>query len=367
MSQIKISVIVPVYNAEKFLSKGLDALIAVKTSALEIILVDDGSTDNSGIICDQYADRDRRIKVVHKVNGGISTARNAGINVATGTHISFLDADDYFDKELFFDLIPVITQYDPDCIDFGYKYINDFQEVTYNMHGMPKMCLFNRHVIKEKILPPLLNLTDSKQNFIFDFSVNKIYKSSILTKYGIRFNEQRRTWEDRLFVVEYLGRCNTFYSMDKCYYNYVSVPNSLSRQFTLAYFDIIIENYKYYAEKFGAQYNFNTQYVWNYWSKAIENMIQRAIKECENKVALKKKVMEILTDEIVRNWFIKRKPNNLYQVINKIVIRKKIGGLVYYNTQFYLGYLQFKSMGSKTKSFLIRCINYIKRKIKSYK
>lgn len=97
LNDIKISIIIPVYNVEKYLNECIDSVISQSYKNLEIILVDDGSLDKSGIICDDYISRDSRIKVVHKENGGLSSARNVGIGIATGEYITFLDSDDYWD------------------------------------------------------------------------------------------------------------------------------------------------------------------------------------------------------------------------------------------------------------------------------
>ena len=92
-----VSIIVPVYNVEKYIKKCVDSLITQTYSNLEIILVNDGSPDNSGKICDEYAQSDSRIKVIHKANGGLSDARNTGIDIAEGQYIFFLDSDDWID------------------------------------------------------------------------------------------------------------------------------------------------------------------------------------------------------------------------------------------------------------------------------
>ena len=96
----QISVVVPIYNVEKYLRKCLDSIVGQTYKNLEVILVDDGSTDTSGKIADEYAERDKRITVIHKENGGLSDARNAGIEIATGTFITFIDSDDYIDREM---------------------------------------------------------------------------------------------------------------------------------------------------------------------------------------------------------------------------------------------------------------------------
>lgn len=100
MNKPLISVIVPVYNVEKFLSRCLNSILAQTYNNLEVILVDDGSTDNSGKICDDYALKDKRIRVIHKQNGGVSSARNMALSVAKGEYIGFVDSDDYIENDM---------------------------------------------------------------------------------------------------------------------------------------------------------------------------------------------------------------------------------------------------------------------------
>lgn len=96
-----ISIIVPVYKVEKYLPKCVDSILNQTFEMIELILVDDGSPDCSGEICDQYAEKDKRVKVIHKANGGVSTARNAGLEIATGQYIGFIDSDDYIETDMF--------------------------------------------------------------------------------------------------------------------------------------------------------------------------------------------------------------------------------------------------------------------------
>ena len=103
-----ISVIVPVYNVEKYLDKCIQSIVDQTYTNLEIILVDDGSPDNSGAICDEWAEKDNRIKVIHKANGGLSDARNAGLDIATGEYIAFVDSDDYIELDFYDKLYNVI-------------------------------------------------------------------------------------------------------------------------------------------------------------------------------------------------------------------------------------------------------------------
>lgn len=96
-----ISVIVPIYNVEKYLPRCIESILNQSFKEFELILVDDGSSDNSGKICDIYAEKDERVKVIHKENGGVSSARNVGIKAVNGEYIGFVDPDDYIDREMY--------------------------------------------------------------------------------------------------------------------------------------------------------------------------------------------------------------------------------------------------------------------------
>ena len=115
----KISVIVPVYKVEDLLCRCVDSILAQTFGNLEIILVDDGSPDNCGIICDEYADKDSRIRVIHKSNGGLSSARNAGLDIATGDYIAFVDSDDWIEPDTYEHLLGAAMRYDVKLVCAG--------------------------------------------------------------------------------------------------------------------------------------------------------------------------------------------------------------------------------------------------------
>lgn len=120
MNELKISVIIPVYNVEKYLSRCLDSVIGQSHSNLEIILIDDGSRDASGEICDRYAAKDARIRCVHQANAGVSKARNLGISMASGDYYHFLDSDDYIDPDTYEYLLREMKQAEAEAIGFEY-------------------------------------------------------------------------------------------------------------------------------------------------------------------------------------------------------------------------------------------------------
>ena len=116
MNKVKVSVVVPVYKVEKYLERCVNSIIKQSLSELEIILVDDGSPDNCGIMCDSFADKDNRIKVVHKANGGLSSVRNAGLKIATGEYIGFVDSDDDIETDMYEKMYNAALKYKVDFV-----------------------------------------------------------------------------------------------------------------------------------------------------------------------------------------------------------------------------------------------------------
>ncbi len=353
-----ISVIIPIYNGEKFLARAVESVICQMDGQIELILVDDGSTDNSGALCDEYAANNSKIKVIHKENGGTSSAKNMGIKVAEGKYLSFMDCDDYIDSDTYKSIIPILKEIKPDCLDFGWKYIGLGGEISCNHHGVEKNILHQRDKIEKIILPPLLNLCKDEKNFIFDFAVNKIYKAEIIKRNNILFDEDKRTWEDRTFLLRCLKYCNNFYSMDKCFYNYVYTPNSLSQRYTPEYFRIIVENFQHYRELYEDRFDFDTPYVNQYWAKAIWNMILRSVEQKGYEQEIISKIYEILGNKQVIHWFANRKSVNEIELkVSSYVTEGKIVELL----QFAKKTKQREQRNLKMN----QSINSVKYKIKS--
>ena len=307
-----ISIIIPIYNGGFQINRVVNSILPQLNERLELILVDDGSTDCSAGICDLYAEKYKNIHVIHKKNGGVSSARNSGIVVAQGEYVSFIDVDDYVSDETYDRIISVITEYHPDLIDFGWNYVNQLGEITHNHHGLRKNILLNLTDIKNLILPPLLNLESNSKNFIFDFIWNKVFKLEIIRNNNIQFDELRKTWEDRLFLVKYLKYCTSYYSVDQYYYNYVFTPGSLSQKWDDQYFSIIVANFKLYSSLYKEWYDFDTDYVNQYWSQAIEKMILRSLEQGSDKSINQQMILNILSDEYVSHWFSDREPKSFF-------------------------------------------------------
>lgn len=130
---MKVSIIIPIYNVEKYLPRCIKSVLEQTYKELEIILVDDGTKDNSGVMCDEYAKQDERIHVIHKKNGGLSSARNAGIEVATGDAIFFLDSDDYIPHDCIQTCVEVMNRYEADEVIMKDMYISE--EINEELEG----------------------------------------------------------------------------------------------------------------------------------------------------------------------------------------------------------------------------------------
>lgn len=137
-----ISVIVPVYNVEPFLARCLDSILGQTWRNLEILLVDDGSEDNSGSICDRYAQNDSRIRVIHKANGGLSSARNAGLDAASGAYIGFVDSDDWIEPDMYATMLGLLEKYEANLVCAGrYDVDGDTGEKTVGLCPVREECV----------------------------------------------------------------------------------------------------------------------------------------------------------------------------------------------------------------------------------
>lgn len=203
----KISVIVPIYNIEKFIPRCLDSILSQTYRNLEIILVDDGSTDGSGEIVDQYAKKDGRIKVIHQVNSGVSVARNRGLDHATGDYIGFVDGDDYIEPDMYEILMQIINEHHVDIAHCGYQMIYP-SRVDYYYNSGEKIKLSHDEGLFE-----LLKGTRVEPGLW-----NKLYKTELFKE--IRLPIGVTETEDLLcnFEVFLLADTSFFYDVSKYHY-----------------------------------------------------------------------------------------------------------------------------------------------------
>ena len=191
-----ISIIIPIYKAEDYLSRCIDSVISQTYTDWECILVDDGSPDKSGEICDDYSRKDERIRVLHKANGGVSSARNLGIDIAKGEWVTFVDADDYILPDY---IERLMKHTDADLIISGSRHFGfnntDYsipEDRRYDIHKFVK-CIFD------------CDPSDNIYTNCVSYPWGKILKRSLIEQNTLRFNTKMKLAEDTCFMVEYLG------------------------------------------------------------------------------------------------------------------------------------------------------------------
>ena len=191
--KIKFSVVLPIYNVEKYLNRCLDSVMNQTYKKLEIILVDDGSPDNSPQMCDNWAKVDDRIKVVHKKNAGLGEARNSGLDVATGDYIVFFDSDDYIDTRLFEELYTVIISDNPDLIEFGHHDVDRQGNITKTFIPKTPLKKYEGEEVLSKFLPELI-CTDPKTGTASDLLMSAwscLYRRQLLVECNFHFVSER--------------------------------------------------------------------------------------------------------------------------------------------------------------------------------
>lgn len=227
-----ISVVVPIYNVEKYLERSVGALIGQTYENLEIILVDDGSKDSSGAMCDAFAKKDSRIKVIHKENGGSSSARNLGIEAATGDYIGFCDSDDYPEPDLYENLLKVMQEKEDAVIAqaMSSNYTEDGTMVQGPFKDSGSVNFLTR---QEMFRLLMLHVGDSS-------FCTKLIRADYMKKF--RFEEGRLN-EDFELVIRMLNGINGIYSLEKNGYNIVLRHGSNSRNtFGEVFYNSMIEN-----------------------------------------------------------------------------------------------------------------------------
>lgn len=215
---MKISIIVPVYNTEKYLARCLDSLLNQTHKDLQIIVVDDGSKDKSGQIADEYAAKDNRIEVLHIENGGVSNARNQGINLATGDYIAFVDSDDFVRADMYERLIALAKETNADVLSSDL--VIDGKIIT---HPLQERYLFLKEEIEEEILPLFskngaISVTEFK---------NKIFKNQVIKGNNICFYVGFSYQEDLMFMINVLANISSFYYLPEPFYEYYPLSTGL--------------------------------------------------------------------------------------------------------------------------------------------
>lgn len=270
---VLVSIIVPVYKVEKYLHRCIDSIINQSYRNLEIILVDDGSPDNCGKVCDEYAEQDKRIKVIHKSNGGLSSARNAGLDIANGDYIYFVDSDDYIDTRLVEDNLQLAIEYKADIVCFNLNIIK-------NGNIIKGFSYFEKNIYDTKILKDGLY-----RGYISEVVWNKLYKRNIWNY--LRFPEGIN-FEDSYIITDILAIASKIIANSNVYYFYnqdndnaiTHTTKNINRQLIKLFIskhklDNVKSNYQcYYQQCLADTLNIHIKmYCLNKYKKIVDNSV----------------------------------------------------------------------------------------------
>lgn len=344
-----ISVIVPVYKVEKYLKRCIDSIISQTYKNLEIILVDDGSPDNCGKICDEYAKKDDRIKVIHQTNSGLSMARNAGLDIAQGEFIGFVDSDDYIHPQMYEIFYRSITKNNADMVFSNYKQ----SEIDYFEHNLIKE--YNEKIYEKTDIVDMC-CTDKSRIMV---AWNKLYRKRI-------FNEIRYTpevaCEDAYILIDILGECQKIsYIDEELYYYSIEREDSIMREkYNFKMLKDELKAYKKMIDFFedNSISNLYIDYNWVYFKYITK--IREHYYKIKKHFSNRKDVLYKLSSEYLQRYnlygrnIIKNKKIRNKQ--DKFYLECKIKRIMYLNNDFkriYKDYLRKK---------LIKRIKHIKGK-----
>lgn len=297
MEKELISIIVPIYNVEKYLNKCVESILKQTYDNLEIILVDDGSLDNCGNICDEYAKKDSRIIVLHKTNGGLSDARNKGINIAKGKYIGFVDSDDYIDNDMFEILYNLCKNNNADISMISYKEIENEIIINENSNYTNKVFKYNNiEAIKELL----------KDEKIKNYAWNKLYKKELFD--GIEY-PIKMAYEDVGTTYKLFEKAKKVIWYDIPKYNYIRRDTSIVSKNTYKnlkdFIDLSYQRYNYFENsiysnkiKIENSYSFIRNMIMFYLNYQIDN-IQELDDVFEYYYPLFNKIIEQNYNEII--------------------------------------------------------------------
>ena len=216
-----VSIIVPVYNAEKTIGRCIDSILGQQYTDFELLLVDDGSKDGSGAICDSYAMADSRVQVIHKENTGVSDTRNIGISRAAGVYLQFLDSDDWITPDATKLLVEAAGEHNCDLV------ISDFYRVVGERVSRKGDIDEDRVLTREEYAAHMM---EQPADFYYGVLWNKLYRRDIVADHHLQMDPEISWCEDFMFNLEYIRHAQRFYALQVPIYYYVKTKGSLASQ-----------------------------------------------------------------------------------------------------------------------------------------
>lgn len=296
-----VSIIVPVYNTSRYLDRCLKSLVGQTIKDIEIILVDDGSTDGSSVLCDNYAKMDNRIKVVHKENGGLSSARNAGIDIASGKYIGFVDSDDDVESDMYELMKEVIETENVDFVMCDYKRVLKDQHSYIKTLNINKGKYDKKAIINE-IYPSLIMGHDINYGPLLSVW-HCLYRKTFINDNQLRFDEEVKWSEDNIFSAIAGYNADSFYYLKKkALYHYYQNEGTITTSYRKGAWDVYKTMNRHLKEYFSDKegYDFTQQLKWHLLYYACNCIGQTGSLSNRDR---KRVIKEILDSDELKNAF----------------------------------------------------------------
>ena len=327
-----ISIIVPVYNAEKYLEKCISSIVNQTCKDIEIVCVDDGSTDKSGSICEEWGKKDFRIRVYHKINGGLMSAWQYGVARAKGEYIGFVDSDDWVDADMYETMVSCAKREKCDliCVALQCDYTDgSIEKESTNM----KERLYSKEEIRTIIFPKLLTSKNIHTRFISPNRVTKLFRRELLLKIIDDCFTDVSIGEDLVTTFNYLQICDSIYFIENYYpYHYRINVDSMIQKFDIKKYEqiqklrtcLLTSNTKYNNYDFTAQ--INADFI-DLYLKTIESQILHS-----NTKDAKRDILKIWTEPIIKQISL-QVDYNLLSLKDRLYLfllnRKMMGTLIF--------------------------------------
>lgn len=330
-----ISVIIPIYKVEKYLKRCVESVRKQTLTDLEIILVDDGSPDNCPRICDEYLRKDSRIKVIHKQNGGLASARNAGMNIATGNYLFFLDSDDWLELDGMQRLYETAEKYQVDFVRYrairtGWPGMEENAPCMVEEIRELQQGLYEKDRIIKEIYPRLLATSQLTMGAVVG-AWGSLYRTDFLRKNQLSFYEEVKFSEDLIFSANVVRAANSFYFINTpCVYHYFYNPNSISKSFREGRWDSCKSLIHYCEKDFSndTTYDFKRELYYLRWFCIMLALNERKyLKGYSEKREYCKK---LLNDPVIRRTKLRLSYFNVTwkQKVVMILVRWKMSGFL---------------------------------------
>lgn len=288
-----LSIIVPVFNVHAFLPKCLDSILSQTFTDFELIIVDDGSNDGSEKICDSFREKDSRIKVIHKPNGGVVSARKTGLGAAAGTYVGYVDGDDWIEPQMYQNMIGYMEKYGCDLV---------MCDVTHENKSLPMSSggtnmdidggYYNYNDIKEKILPNMIYAGEFYKFGVYPVIWNKLYKREKLLTHQMAVKDSIKTGEDAACVYPYLFDTKSMYFIKNAVmYHYRYSDTQMTQSYDDMHFEHFKVLYKFLSHTSIASSPYSSQldYYYSYLTKiAVSNELRKG-----NSIPLRQKLENI--------------------------------------------------------------------------